>query len=102
MFLFSWLSYKGITGIPKDMNKNTDNKIIEILAKRFVLTFEQAEDLYIAYRFAGSCDEGVEATANLYNLSPEVVRAVFYSLDDLYQMCKEDEDLKKWWKTGEM
>ncbi|MFH1232127.1 MAG: hypothetical protein V1709_11605 [Planctomycetota bacterium] len=84
------------------MNKNTDNEIIEILAKRFVLTFEQAKTLSIAHRLTGSCEEGVEATANLYNLSPEIVRAVFYSLDDLYQIIKEEKDLKKWWETGEM
>jgi hypothetical protein len=84
------------------MNKNTDNEIVEIMAKRSILTFEQANDLYIAYRLAGSCDEGVETVANLYKLSPEVVRQVFYSLDYLYQLCKEEEDIKKWWKTGEM
>jgi len=84
------------------MNKNTENEIIGILAKRFVLTFEQAKDLYITHRLTGSCDEGVETVATMYELSPEVVRAVFYSLDDLYQIAKEDEDIKKWWKTGEM
>lgn len=84
------------------MGKDTDNEIIEILAKRFILTFEQARDLYIAYRLTGSCDEGVQTVAKMYELSPEVVRQVFYSLDDLYQIIKEDADLKKWWKTGEM
>jgi hypothetical protein len=84
------------------MSKESEDKIIAVLAKRFILTFEIAKDLYIAYRLTGSCDEGVETVAKMYELSPEVVRAVFYSLDDLYQMAKEDEDLKKWWKTGEM
>jgi hypothetical protein len=86
----------------QDMNKNTNNEIVEILAKRFILTFEQANNLYIAYRLSGSCEEGVEAVANLYKLNPEVVRHVFYALDDLYQIVKEEKDLKKWWETGEM
>ena len=84
------------------MSKEGEKKVIEVLAKRFILTFEKAKDLYIAYRLAGSGDEGVACVAKMYELSPEVVRQVFYSLDDLYQLAKEDEDLKKWWKTGEM
>ena len=84
------------------MDKKVENEIIEALAKRFILPIEVAKDFYIAHRLTGSCDEGVECVAKMYALSPEVVRQVFYSLDDLYQMAKEDEDLKKWWKTGKM
>ena len=84
------------------MSKEGEHRVIEVLAKRFILTFEVAKDLYIAYRLTGSCDEGVECVAKMYELSPEVVRQVFYSLDDLRDIIKEEEDMKKWWKTGEM
>ncbi len=84
------------------MSKEGEDKVITILAKRFILSFEKAKDLYIAYRLAGSGDEGVECVAKMYELSPEVVRQVFYSLDDLRDIIKEEEDMKKWWKTGEM
>jgi hypothetical protein len=61
-----------------------DNEIIEILAKRFILTSEQAKDIYIAYSLTGSCDEGVKTVSELYGVGKEVVRRVFEALDDLY------------------
>ncbi|MDI6787519.1 MAG: hypothetical protein QME51_04035 [Planctomycetota bacterium] len=66
------------------MSKNIDNRIIEILAKQFILTFEQAKDLYIVYPLTGSDDEGVKVVAEIYGLSEVVVKKVFESLDDLF------------------
>jgi len=77
----------------------------EILAERFILTLEQAKDLHILYRLCGSADEGIEAASQApeaSGISKEVIRQVFYSLDDLYQLEKEYREMWKWWKTGEM
>ena len=71
-----------------------DTKVIEILAKRFVLTFEQAKTLYVVYHLCGSCEEGVEGTytafeeKELYGIGKEVIRQVFTALDDLYHNPK--------------
>jgi hypothetical protein len=66
------------------MDDKITSKIAETLAKRFILTFEQAKDLYFAYLLSGSCDEGVETVAKMYGISKAVVKQVFESLDDLY------------------
>jgi hypothetical protein len=42
------------------------------------------------------------ATAQALDISLEIVQKVFYSLDDLTALVKEEQDLKKWWQTGEM
>ena len=82
--------------------KRSENKVIEILAKRFKLPLEQARDLVIAYRLSGSCDEGIMGMAQATGISLKIVMDVFYSLDDLAALVKEENDIKKWWKTGEM
>ncbi|MEW6026117.1 MAG: hypothetical protein AB1599_02315 [Planctomycetota bacterium] len=84
------------------MSKEDERKIVEILAKRFNLTLEQARDLVIAYRLSGSCDEGIMGTVYALDIKLETVQQVFYALDDLRDIIKEEEDMKKWWKTGEM
>ncbi|MBI5778240.1 MAG: hypothetical protein HZA49_02130 [Planctomycetes bacterium] len=84
------------------MSKDTEKEIIKVLAKRFKLTLEQARNLVIAYRLSGSCDEGIMGTAQATGISLKIVMDVFYSLDDLRDIIKEDEDMKKWWKTGDM
>lgn len=66
------------------MDDKITNKIIKVLAKRFILTTEQAKNLYYAYLLSGSCDEGVEVVAEMYGLSKAVIKQVFESLDDLY------------------
>ena len=80
----------------------TENEIIEILAERFGLTFEQAQKLVICHKMSGSCDEGIMGTVQATGIGLEIVQQVFYSLDDLAAIIKTDQDMKKWWKTGEM
>jgi len=75
-----------------------DTKVIKILAKRFLLTFEQAETLYLAYHIGGSCEESVEAVytafeTEMYGIGKGVIRQVFEALHDLYYNPKYREDM---------
>jgi hypothetical protein len=59
------------------------------LAKRFVLTVEQAKSLYIAYILGGSCEEAVQAAYKMddkvmFGIGKGIIRQVFAALDDLY------------------
>jgi len=74
-----------------------DTKVVEILAKRFILTFKQAENLYLAYLCGGSCEESVEAVyavfeTEMFGIGKEVIRQVFEALHDLYYNPKYRED----------
>jgi len=84
------------------MAENKKDQVAEVLVRVFKIPLEQAKDLVMAYRLSGSYDEGIMATAQALDISLEIVQKVFYSLDDLAALVKEDQDLKKWWQTGEM
>jgi len=90
-----------------------NTKVVEILAEQFHLSFEQAKELYILYRLCGSADAGIVAAFQYldsekpdWEIGLEVIKQVFYALDDLRDIIekgkKEEEELRKWWETGEM
>ena len=66
-----------------------DKEVVEILAKRFVLTFEQATNLYLVYFLAGCCEEAVDAAYQMdekvmFGIGKGVIRQVLLALHDLY------------------
>ena len=88
------------------MAENEKIETAEYIAHIFDLSLEQARNLVTAYKLSGSCDEGIMGTTQAFGISLETVREVFYALDAVTAMNKainkEEQDLNKWWKTGEM
>jgi hypothetical protein len=70
-------------------NPHIDEKVVKVLMERFVLTHEQATELFLAYHLGGCCEDVVEAVYKMdekvmFGVGKDIIRQVFIALDDLY------------------